>query len=411
MTERLRQWLLPTARIVLGVALMVSGFTKAIDPRGTLYKLQEYAEAIGWGSTFSDTLLTTAAIALAVTEWMLGVALLMGVKRRFTTIVSVILMTVMTCVSLWLWIANPVSDCGCFGDAVRLTNFQTLLKNIILLAAAIFLWRNDEHLTPLPSATIRRIAMHLSLLYVAGIAAWGLYRLPLIDFRPYHVGVNIPEAMTIPEGETPPQFETTFLLEKDGQQKEFSLEDYPDSTWTFIDSRTKQVSEGYVPPIHDFSITDIDTQEDITQQLIGHKGYVILLLIHDLERADQSNYADLNSLYHYAEEQHIPFRCLTAGTQQQIEQWRKTTAAAYPFANTDETTLKTMARSNPALMLIRNGTILGKWSNNNLPKPDTILKEAQAQDTPATQTAKTVLPYLLVMLILMATALKRKHQK
>ncbi len=411
MTHRLFPLLLGCARGLLGATLMVSGLTKAIDPAGTLYKLQEYAAAIGWGSALSATLLTIAAIALAATEWMLGLSLLLGTRRRLTTTLTMALMALMTLVALWLTIANPVSDCGCFGDAVRLSNTQTLLKNVLLLAASLLLWRRADSITPHPSPFARRIATHLSLLYVLAIAAWGLYRLPLVDFRPYHAGVNIPQAMQIPEGETPPKFETTFILQKDGEQREFTLDNYPDSTWTFVDSRTRQVEEGYTPPIHDLSFTLADTQEDITQQVLTHSGNTVLLVIRDLATAPQTHYGELNALYEAAQHRHMPFYALTAGTPQQIAQWRKTTAAAYPFAFTDATTLKTMLRSNLGVVLLRQGTVLAKWSNNNLPQPSDLKATHPTQPTPQRQLAMLILPYLLAMLLLLALPYIRKHQK
>ncbi len=403
--------MLIVARVMVGVVLMLSGFAKAIDPQGTLYKLQEYAEAIGWGTAFGDTLLTVAAIVLAATEWILGIALLMGVRRRLTTTVTMALMAVMTIISLWLWIANPVSDCGCFGDAVKLSNGKTALKNIVLLAAAVFLWRYHNSLTPLCSVTVRKLAMHLSVLYVLGIATWGVYRLPLIDFRPFHVGADIQRQMEIPKGEEAPQFETTFILEKDGVQREFTLDNYPDSTWIFVDSQTRKVKDGYVPPIHDFSVTLTDTQEDITQQLLTHTGNTVLLIAYNLDEAQQSDYGEYNHMYDAARRQGIPFYCLTASTQEQIERWQQQTAAEYPFAITDETTLKTMVRSNPGLMLIRDGVIQAKWSCNNLPQVEEVVSNNTVQATPMRQLMATALPYIVLMLLLIGITKIRKHLK
>lgn len=409
-----RQTVLTVARILLGTALVISGFTKAIDPKGTLYKLQEYTNAIRWESAFGDAVFINFAVLLSAAEFIIGVSLLVGAHRRLTSAMAMALMALMTVTTLWLWIANPVSDCGCFGDAIRLTNGQTLLKNVVLLAAAVFVWRFHRDIIPLPSVTARRLMIHGSLLYVLLIAAYAIYRLPLIDFRPYHVDTNIRQAMAIPEGKDAPQFETTFILEKNGQLREFTLEEYPDSTWTFVDSKTVKTKEGYQPPIHDFNITLQETGEDITEQVITHQGPVLLLIMYNLDKAQQYNYVEINNIYEHAKRHHVPFYCLTAGTAEQVVKWQKLTAAAYPFATTDETTLKTMIRSNPGLMLINSGIILAKWSNNNLPDPKEAIKPQQRQNSPIVQTALVLTPWLLFMLLaagITLLAFKKEEKK
>ena len=167
--------------------------------------------------------------------------------------------------------------------------------------------------------------------------AWAIevYDRPIFDFRPYHIGANIIEGMTIPEGEKQPEFKTTFILEKDGVQKEFTLDNYPDSTWTFIDSKTKQVSEGYVPPVHDFSITRTDNGEDITEQVLNDKSYTFLLVSPHLENASDANFGEIDNIYEYATEQGYPFYCITASGEEAIERWKELTGAEYEATGPD----------------------------------------------------------------------------
>ena len=202
------------------------------------------------------------------------------------------------------------------------------------------------------------------------LSAWSLWDLPLFDFRPYHVGANIAQGMKIPQGAPQPQFETTFILEKNGQQKEFTLDNYPDSTWTFVDSKTVQTAEGYVPPIHDFSIQDNKTGEDITQEVLNDTGYTFLLISPTLAYADDSNFGRIDQIYEFAQDYGYRFICLTASTKICRKPWTDITGAEYPFYTTDATTLKTMIRSNPGLMLLHHGTIIQKWSHNKLPSVD-----------------------------------------
>lgn len=359
-------------RLLLAVVFIFSGFVKAVDPHGTQYKIEDYLEAMHLGDLLPSFATLGLAVLVSVVEFCLGIFMLFAIRRRMTSRMMVLVMAVMTPLTLWLALANPISDCGCFGDAVVLTNWQTLAKNVVLLMAAIVVARWPQEMFRFVSRSNQWIVINYSVIFALAIASICLYDLPMFDFRPYHIGANIKEGMEIPEGAETPEFETTFILEKDGERREFSLNDYPDTTWTFIDSRTVMTKEGYVPPIHDFSITDTDG-EDITDEVLSDTGYVFLLVAPHLEEADDSRLDLINELYEYAQEHSYPFYGLTASGEQAIARWRDMTGAEYEFCYTDETTLKTVIRSNPGLLLIKNGTIIQKWSRNNLPEIEEAL--------------------------------------
>ena len=173
--------------------------------------------------------------------------------------------------------------------------------------------------------------------------------------------------MEIPEGAKPSVFESRFILEKGGKRQEFTLDNYPDSTWTFVESRTILKEKGYEPPIHDFSMMSLDTWEDITDSVLSDKGYTFLLVAHRIEGADDSNIDLINEIYDYSVEHGYGFYALTSSPEDEIELWRDKTGAEYPFCQTDDITLKTIIRSNPGLLLVKDGTILNKWSDNRLP--------------------------------------------
>lgn len=360
------------ARIVVSLTFIFSGFVKAVDPMGTQYKMGDYAAAMGMEGMLPDWLLLGGAVTLALVEFVLGVLLLFAISRRLVTKLVLAMMVVMTALTVWIYIDDPVEDCGCFGDALVLSNGATLMKNVVLLCLATLLaWR------PLLMPRFISLRNQWTTYYVAvaaiiGIEAYSLYYLPLIDFRPYKVGANIPKLMEIPEGAEPTVYETTFIMEKGGEQREFTLEEYPDSTWTFIDSKTRVVKEGYVPPIHDFEIQDARSGEDMTEQILTYEGYTLLLIAPHLEQADDSHFGEIDQLYEWCKGKGVPFYCLTASGRKGIERWIDVTGAEYPFCNVDETTLKTMIRSNPGLMLLKGGTIMGKWSYNSLPDPDEL---------------------------------------
>ena len=367
-------------RLVLAAVFIFSGYVKAIDPLGTQYKLHDYAEAAGLSALAPDWLTLSGSITLSAVEFCLGIFLLFAIQRRLTTRLTLIFIAVMTLVTLWLYIANPIEDCGCFGDALKLTNGQTLLKNLLLLACSVVVAWWPLKMVRFISESNQWIVINYTIIFIIGSSLWSLYTLPPFDFRPYHLGANISEGMEIPEGAPQPKFETTFIMEKDGQRQEFTLDDYPDSTWTFIDSKTVQTEKGYVPPIHDFSI--VLHEEDITEQILEDPGYTFLLCSPHLENADDSNFGDIDQIYEYAEEHDYPFYCLTASTDEAINRWIELTGAEYPFCTTDETTLKTVIRSNPGLVLLKAGTIIGKWSHNDLPHIDAALSTEPLEQLP-----------------------------
>lgn len=363
--KTIRNILTNICRLILAVTFIFSGYVKAIDPLGTQYKIGDYLEAIGMAGVLPDWTTLSFSVLLAALEFTLGILLLFAIRRRLVSKIMVAFMVVMTGITVWLAIANPIKDCGCFGDAIKLTNVQTLLKNIVLLACALCVAKWPLCMVRFISKSNQWIVINYTVLFILVSSGYSLYLLPQFDFRPYHIGANIKDGMEIPPGAPQPKFETTFILEKNGKQKEFSLENYPDSSWTFIDSKTVQTQAGYEPPIHDFSIEYNKTGKDITQQILHDKGYTFLLIAPHLEQADDTNFGDINEIYDLAEGNY-PFYCLTASDNKAISHWQDITGAEYPFCTTDETTLKTIIRSNPGLILLKNGTVIGKWSHNSL---------------------------------------------
>ena len=374
--KRAKAVALYVARTVVGLTFILSGLVKAIDPLGTQYKIQDYLAAIPPSLSLPDMLTLLMSVSLSMVEFTLGAFMLTAISRRLTARLTLLFMMVMTAVTVWIYIADPVKDCGCFGDALTLTNLETLLKNIVLLAlAALVAWR-PTHIGRLMSRSNQMLLGQMLMVTPVALSFWCLYDLPLIDFRPYHIGADIKAGMEIPEGAEQPVFDTTFIMEKDGERREFTLDNYPDSTWTFVDSKTVTVKEGYVPPIHDFSITAADG-EDIKNIVLRREGYTFLLISPDLDKADDQNFGDIDQIYEFCQDNSIPFYCLTASTEKSQQHWQNITGAEYPFCMTDATTLKTIIRSNPGLMLLEKGVVRGKWSHNRLPETtelDTMLK-------------------------------------
>ena len=456
-------------RFLLAASFIFSGFVKAVDPLGFQYKIQDYLTAFGVISWFPSFFPLLGGIILSAIEFSIGIFLFFGIKKTISTTLALVLMIFMTPLTLYLAIFDPVSDCGCFGDAWVLTNWETFAKNIVLLLAAIatFQWRkmlirfvtrkmewlislytiffvftlsfycldrlpvldfrpykigqnimkgmsipegakpsvyesvfilekNGEKkeftLDNYPDSTWTFVDTHTilkekgyepsihdfsrkmewlislyTIFFVFTLSFYCLDRLPVLDFRPYKIGQNIMKGMSIPEGAKPSVYESVFILEKNGEKKEFTLDNYPDSTWTFVDTHTILKEKGYEPSIHDFSMMDMSTGDDITEDVLTDMGYTFLLVAHRIEEADDSNIDLINEIYDYSVEHGYRFYCLTSSPEEQIELWKDKTGAEYPFCQMDDITLKTMIRSNPGLMLIKNGTILNKWSDEDIP--------------------------------------------
>ena len=365
--SRAWKWIVNICRFILGATFVFSGFVKAVDPLGTYYKIQDYLAAFGMQQLLPDIMPLLMSVLLAVLEFAVGMHLLLGIKRRFTTRLALLIMLVMTPLTLYLALTNPISDCGCFGDALVLTNWQTFGKNVVLLTCAIVLmitpWAMVRFLTKKMEWTLSNYCI----VFALALAGYCLATLPIIDFRPYKIGNNIREGMEIPEGAKPTIFDTRFIMEKDGVKQTFTVDNYPDSTWTFVSAETVVVEKGYEPPIHDFVMESLETGEDITDEVLDDPGYTFLLITHRTEEADEGNIDLINELYEYCQENGYKFYALSSSSAEAIELWRDRTGAEYPFCIMDDITLKTMVRSNPGLMLIKGGVILNKWPDSQLP--------------------------------------------
>ena len=348
------------ARLVLAVTLILSGFVKAVDPLGTQYKIQDYLTAMGLGGIVPDLLTLSTSVLLSGLEFILGICLLFAIRRRFVSKVVLVMMVPMTMLTLWLAIADPIHDCGCFGDALVLTNWQTLWKNVVLLALAVIVWRWPLLMPRLIGESNQWIVFNYSSLFILLVVALrSLYTLPQFDFRPYYIGADI----------------------REGWQK---------------------MMEGEDSPYADFFIESINDGEDITEQVLNDKGYTLLLIAPHLEQADDSQLDELNRIYDYSVEQGYPFYCLTASSAKAISRWQDMTGAEYPFCQTDDITLKTMIRSNPGLMLLKDGKVIRKWSHNALPEEEELsgrLEDIELGQMPSDSTAGKIL-WLLTWFVL-----------
>jgi uncharacterized membrane protein YphA (DoxX/SURF4 family) len=393
------------SRLILGIVFIFSGFVKGVDPLGSTYKFTDYFNAFNLG--FLEPFALVLAIILAAAEFIIGVSLIFRFRYQLAVWAVMIFMSFFTLISFILALTNPVSDCGCFGDAIIMTNWQTFFKNLILIPFVlhIFWFRasGQDAFKPLFSW----LAIMIFTLVFLGMEFHAYRHLPMLDFRPYSVGTYIPAKMSMPEGAMQDEFKTYLYYEKDGTVEEFTEENFPweDTTWTYVDSKHILVKKGYEPPIHDFTIVN-ETDKDITSQLLSDKGYSFLLVAVHLEDADTHamNYA--SRLAAWCEQAGHSFYCTTASGEQEIQEIRQSLDPAFEFHTTDEITLKTIIRANPGLLLLKEGTILAKWHYRDFPGLEQFEDILPYLMTASRKTSEhLVLGFFSVLFLLISTAL------
>ena len=353
------------ARTLLAITFIFSGFVKAVDPLGTVYKIEDYLKAFGGVFTDLLPLAGTAAVCLILVEWLLGWAMLLNVRTNWTGWLSLVFYLIMTPLTLWIALTNPVSDCGCFGDAIVLTNWQTFWKNIVLLCLVVVLLVCRKAIPQLWSIWME-ITISVLALLSGGIIMWYSYtHLPPMDFRPYKVGNHIPTLMEIPDDAEPDVYEVTLIYAKDGVQQQFSLENYPkgDSTWTFVDQKSVLVKKGYEAPIHDFEILTMDF-EDVTYDVLESEEPFTLITMYDLKKADLRQ---IDKIKAQIARQAPNIYILTGSGEADIEAFcMEHGIDESVFCTMDPVTIKTIVRANPGLIVVQNGTIVEKHNFRQL---------------------------------------------
>lgn len=356
-TNRLKNYLIHASILILGATFVISGFLKAIDPQGMAFKLRAYFSAWGIDSLAYSPNWKIPVLALSLFEFCLGVNLLVGIRRKTTTWLSLLFMVFATALTLYIFIANPVADCGCFGDIIKLAHSETLLKNIILLAAAIVAFRYSKHTVRLISERNQWIVAIWSAFFITGLTLYSFRNLPPIDFSAYYVGADLQRVM---QGEI-----------KDDKESE----------------------------LLNFFVYN-DAGEDLTDAIVADTSFTFLLTIPEEQSADDGNNDRINDLHDYCTDHHYNFIGVIANNDAtQKQHWSDRAGASYPIACGDSQQLKAMVRSNPGLLLLHNGKIVGKWSQHNLP----VLNENDSLDK-VEQRKSLWLRWLILLLCYLAPA-------
>lgn len=363
----------------VAVLFIFSGLIKENDTIGFSYKLEEYFEvfktpgADSWFNSLMDFFHDYAlelGFVILIAEVMLGLLLLIGAWRMITLWLLFLMIAFFTFLTYYSAAYDAVKECGCFGDFLKMTPWESFGKDVLLLALIIVLFIGRKHITALFGKRGEKVALILFLLFSAGFPLYTYNYLPVFDFRPYAIGKNIPEGMkTIKEEKV-----DMYLIYKNkntGETKEYPANNYPwnDSVWTanweFVDQSKKVIEPGIPAPIRDFSIINMNG-DDYTEQILNYDGYYFFLICYDLQKANRKAFDKINDFAALSKTENVPFIALTASSDQ-VEAFKKETGAAFDFYLADQVALKTMIRSNPGLMLLRKGTVIDMWHHNSIP--------------------------------------------
>lgn len=369
-------WLL---RIGIGGVFIFSGFVKAIDPYGTLFKLEDYCTALG--ISVWPALMLTGVFVLCALEFATGVFLMTGSFRRSAPWVAAAFMLVMLPLTLWIAIADPVADCGCFGDAFVISNWATFWKNVVLSAGILFLLRYNRNCACLINPYIQWLELVACCCFIFVIGFLGYEYQPLLDFRPYRVGTTLLGMEDTDNGLT-----YTFIYEKDGVRKEFTEdEELPDESegWKFVERREKPASGVSATPGEDkeFRIWSEDGLEDVTEEFDDGAPRRLFLLMPNLGNVSVSTSWLINSMYTWAGKHGVDMVAVVSGDERQIAEWKDISMSSYPIYTADDTSLKELARGNPAVVYVEDGKIVWKSTLAALESNDFL--SSDTSDNPA----------------------------
>ncbi len=363
------KYLLWLVRIIVGVLFIFSGLIKANDPLGLSYKMDEFFEVwhMYWMMPYSLAL----SVTMIAFEIIAGVALLVGYGFRIFSFLLLLLTAFFTFLTAYVYLTDKIKDCGCFGDCIKISNAETFWKDVMLLVLVLFLFMLRRRIKPVFSGYPSTAIIIISGFFAFGMQWWSLEHLPFYDCLPYKAGNNLWEKTHLPPGSEPAVYETILTYEKDGVQKDFTMQNYPweDTTWKYVDTKTKLIKEatGEIA-IKDFSITDYDGN-DHAANILQAEGYVFLFFVRNTDKVRTDNMARLKQLADQAETYDIPTYILSSDNQERTMAFlQKHNLVKFPAFAVDGTASKTAMRSNPGLMLLHNGTVQEKWSFRDYPE-------------------------------------------
>src|SRR5690554_2411100 len=361
------KYLVGIARIIVGFLFVISGLIKLNDPVGFAFKLQDYFAPEVLNLEFLMPYALPLAILLVIVEVLVGVALLIGYFKRLTLWLLLLMIVFFTFLTFYSAYFNKVTDCGCFGDAIPLTPWESFYKDVILLILILILFAGRKYIQPVFKPTKGLIVTGISLILCIALGYHVLNHLPIMDFRAYKKEVNIKEAMAFPENAPKDEFDIKFIYEVNGNEQAFTMEELGNipSGAEFVRRDETLISKGYEPPISDFSIEK--DGNDYTEDFLD-KPKVLMVIAYDLGKANTTGLDKLAQLEKDASEKGYEIIGLTSSSEEVIQTVKSNHQMDFEFYFCDATTLKAIVRSNPGVVVLEYGTIKDKKHWNDLHK-------------------------------------------
>ncbi len=358
------KYLVGVVRIFVGILFIISGFIKLNDPVGFSFKLEEYFSQGVLDLPFFTPYALAISILVVVVEVMVGVALIIGYRRKVTIWLLLAMIVFFTFLTFYSAYFNKVTDCGCFGDAIKLTPWESFTKDVVLLVLIIILYIGRKYITPFFKPQTVMAVLLASLLACIGYVYYVLNHLPVIDFRPYEIGKNIEEGMGVPEGAPKAIFEYRWKFNVGGTEEIVVTNgDYPSVDGEFVDVETEEIQAGYEPPVHDFTIEQ--EGENYAASLL-QEPKLVMIIAYDLRKSNLDVFTEIKKTADEAIENGYKVIGMSASGPDQTNLLIKEYNLGFDFYFTDETTLKTIVRSNPGVLVLEQGTIKQKVHYNDL---------------------------------------------
>lgn len=352
----------------VGILFIISGLIKLNDPVGFSFKLEEYFSESVLNLPFLVPLALALAIFVVIFEVVLGIALLLGYKIKLVNWMLFAMILFFTFLTFYSAYFNKVTDCGCFGDALKLTPWQSFIKDIVLLVFILILIAGQKHIKPVLDNVQGLFSIFMGYTVCLFIAYYVLNHLPIIDFRAYKIGTDITKGMTIPEGAPKDEFEVSYVYKINGVDTPISYQELMDgkaADGEFVSSESKLIKKGYEAPIHDFTIEK--DGEDLTQKVLAEEK-VVMYIAYDLTKSDQEALVALNDFTKQAKAKGYNVYAMTASNDTTIQKIKTELKLTYDFYFCDGTTLKTIERANPSIVVLKKGVIVNKKHFNDLEK-------------------------------------------
>lgn len=362
------RWIVQIARVIVGLLFIISGLIKLNDPMGFAFKLGDYFDPNVLNLTFLIPYALTLAVIIVIFEVLIGIMLLLGVARRFTLWSLIGMILFFTFLTFYSAYFNKVTDCGCFGDAVPLTPWQSFYKDVVLLILITILYIGRKYIQPFLNKRVRTFTVFLGIVLSMVIAYYVLDNLPIIDFRAYKIGTNIQEGMEYPEDAEEAVYNYHWWFNVDGEEKVITTQgSYPEVDGEFLRVDTELVSEGYEPPILDFSIEK--DGEDYTDEFLNTPK-LVMIVAYNLELANDVGMSKLSDMAKEARSHGYEVIGMSASSEGKAASVKEEFDLPFDFYFCDETALKTIVRSVPGVVVLHEGTIVDKQHWSNLRKLD-----------------------------------------